>query len=242
MQIKIRPDDARMIQNNDWQQTNDWLAELRDGGAARPPGDGQSEPDGDGDPRPEARAGAEVDARAGVAARTVIDDQLQMPITSCQIGSHISWHADMAALGEAGTRARAIAADWRIDPVGRLACPRCQQTDPATGPPARSRYRTATWPSPGPPGWPGGPAAVPSAAPRPEAAVTPAARPPRLPARRSQYGIASTRLLRPCRRAGALIASQRLRSRGMVLDAARAWRGYGGRWHPPMPVSTARAW
>jgi len=106
MQIKIRPDDARMIQNNDGHQMNDWLAELRDGGAAGPPGDGQSEPDGDGDPRPEARAGAAAAARAGA---------------------------------EVGARAGAMA-------------------------------------------------------------------------------------------------------RGMVLDAARARRGYGGRWHPPMPVGMARAW
>ena len=55
----------------------------------------------------------------------------------CEMGSCISWHADPAALGEADTRARAIGAGWRIDAFGRLACPRCQQTDPgfwATGP------------------------------------------------------------------------------------------------------------
>jgi hypothetical protein len=39
-------------------------------------------------------------------------------------------HADPASLGEADARARAIYAGWRIDAVGRLACPRCQQTDP----------------------------------------------------------------------------------------------------------------
>ena len=48
----------------------------------------------------------------------------------CEMGSCISWHADPAALGEADTRARAIAAGWRIDALGRLACPRCQQSDP----------------------------------------------------------------------------------------------------------------
>ena len=45
----------------------------------------------------------------------------------CEMGSCISWHADPAALGEADTRARAIAAGWRIDALGRLACPQCQQ-------------------------------------------------------------------------------------------------------------------
>jgi hypothetical protein len=48
----------------------------------------------------------------------------------CEMGSCISWHADPAALGEADTRARAIGAGWRIDALGRLACPQCQQTDP----------------------------------------------------------------------------------------------------------------
>ena len=48
----------------------------------------------------------------------------------CEMGSCISWYADPAALGEADTRARAIAAGWRIDALGRLACPRCQQSDP----------------------------------------------------------------------------------------------------------------
>ena len=68
---------------------------------------------------------------------SVIGDQLRMPIMWCEMGSCISWHADPAALGEADTRARAIGAGWRIDALGRLACPRCQQTDPgfwATGP------------------------------------------------------------------------------------------------------------
>jgi hypothetical protein len=60
----------------------------------------------------------------------VIGDQLRMPIMWCEMGSCISWHADPAALGEADIRARAIEAGWRIDALGRLACPQCQQTDP----------------------------------------------------------------------------------------------------------------
>jgi len=46
------------------------------------------------------------------------------------MGCCISWHSDPAALGEGDARARALGADWRIDAFGRLACPRCQQTDP----------------------------------------------------------------------------------------------------------------
>ena len=72
-----------------------------------------------------------------MTGRAVIGDQLRMPVMWCEMGSCISRHADPAALGEADTRARAIGAGWRIDALGRLACPRCQQTDPgfwATGP------------------------------------------------------------------------------------------------------------
>ena len=65
-----------------------------------------------------------------MTGRAVIGDQLRMPVMWCEMGSCISWHADPAALGEADTRARAIGAGWRIDALGRLACPRCQQTDP----------------------------------------------------------------------------------------------------------------
>ena len=85
----------------------------------------------------EAAAHAEAPARAELTGRAVIGDQLRMPIMWCEIGSCISWFADSAALGETDTRARAIGAGWRIDAFGRLACPRCQQTDPgfwATGP------------------------------------------------------------------------------------------------------------
>jgi hypothetical protein len=105
-----------------------------------------------------------------MTGRAVIGDQLRMPIMWCEMGSCISWHADPAALGEADTRARAIGAGWRIDAFGRLACPRCQQTDPgfwATGPvvpwdrytavarAARAAGRgdgTAAWGSSGDPG------------------------------------------------------------------------------------------
>ena len=81
------------------------------------------------DARAEARARADAAARAGVTERAVIGDQLRMPVMWCEMGSCISWYTHPAALGEADTRARAIGAGWRIDALGRLACPRCQQTD-----------------------------------------------------------------------------------------------------------------
>ena len=80
----------------------------------------------------EARALVEgrVEPRAGADGRAVIGDELRIPIMWCEMGSCIAWYTDPAALGEADTRARAIAAGWRIDALGRLACPTCQQTDP----------------------------------------------------------------------------------------------------------------
>ena len=76
-----------------------------------------------------AGARAKVSARAETfPVRALIGDELRMPTTWCEMGSCISWHADGAALGEADNRARAISAGWRIDALGRMTCPRCQQT------------------------------------------------------------------------------------------------------------------
>jgi len=146
MKTRVRPDDASML------QLNDWLAALREDGRAEPPGDvGTEPPGGSTEPpadrvRPAASAagtltealsrGCGPAARSGVsrpvapaslseaAVRAVIGDQLRMPIMWCEMGSCISWHADPASLGEGDARVRAIGAGWRIDAFGRLACPR----------------------------------------------------------------------------------------------------------------------
>jgi hypothetical protein len=160
MKIKFRPDEASMLQNNGWfqvdkedgwSQVDDWLSKLRDDGPTEPASGSHAEPasgshakpasgshaesSGHGDPGP--GAPAETTAPAETAAsqpdatvRPVIGDQLRMPIMWCEMGSCISWYSDPAALGEGDTRARAISAGWRIDALGRLACPGCQQTDP----------------------------------------------------------------------------------------------------------------
>ena len=187
MKLKIWPEDASML------QMNDWLAELRED-AAEPSAAGQAEP-ASGGAWPEARTepaalaepasgGAWPEARTEPAAlaepaaptepatfteraipteratpthpavpaepaartdpavpsepaapseasvRPIIGDHLRMPTMWCEMGSCVSQHADPAALGEGDARARAIADGWRIDAFGRLACPRCQQTDP----------------------------------------------------------------------------------------------------------------
>jgi hypothetical protein len=144
MRIKIRPHDHGSAQEADLAQLDGWLAELRDDGHAG------SADDGNAGPLPAANPGQEASPgmlalkplspsslpslpmlpSAESAVRAVIGDQLRMPIMWCEMGSCISWRTDSAALGEADARARAIGAGWRIDAWGRLACPRCQQTDP----------------------------------------------------------------------------------------------------------------
>jgi hypothetical protein len=137
MKIKIRPHDPGVLDEADWLQMDGWLAKLRDDGRAGSAGDDHVQPAHGSDVRLEAlaqlvRAEAPACAEsAGSAVRAVIGDQLRMPVMWCEMGSCISWRTDPAALGEADARARAISAGWRIDALGRLACPRCQQTDPS---------------------------------------------------------------------------------------------------------------
>ncbi len=61
--------------------------------------------------------------------RALIGEELRTPIVWCELepGNCISWHADREALGVADVRARAITAGWRVDALGRLTCPQCQQ-------------------------------------------------------------------------------------------------------------------
>ena len=95
----------------------------------------------------QANARADVRGRVPITGRAVIGDELRMPITWCEMGFCISWHADPDALGEADIRARAIAAGWRVDALGRMACPRCQQSNGqfwATHPVRLRAWDTAT--------------------------------------------------------------------------------------------------
>src|SRR5215469_1545912 len=64
------------------------------------------------------------------SVQAVIGDELRMPAVWCELGSCISRFSDAAALGESDVRSRALAADWRQDALGRLACPSCVQRDP----------------------------------------------------------------------------------------------------------------
>jgi hypothetical protein len=127
-----------------------WIAQLRDEGSVTPGSDARpsggtaiDQPPDDGGAKweiavplrlqkglPPARGGF----RPGTAGLALIGDQLRIPIVWCEIAPCISHHTNPAALGEADIRARALSAGWRLDRLGRLTCPECQQSSPCFWP------------------------------------------------------------------------------------------------------------
>jgi hypothetical protein len=98
-------------------------------GGHPPPGFGSAEADG----APPPRAAPGPDPLTGPVPHTeraVIGDELRIPAVWCELTPCIARHLDPVALGEADARARAVAAGWRVDALGRLTCPTCQQRDP----------------------------------------------------------------------------------------------------------------
>ena len=63
--------------------------------------------------------------------RAIIGDEFRKPVLWCEFGSCTGRYTSQDALGERDLRARALAAGWSHDAVGRLACPSCVQRDPA---------------------------------------------------------------------------------------------------------------
>jgi len=140
--MKVRPGSKSELG-----EAQSWLDQLRgDAGEADMPGHqgppawtagqpaaapGDRRPPASGMPQPRA---APLTGRAREPgtppARPVIGDQLRLPMVWCQMGACIARHRDPQALGEADIRARAIAAGWRVDTLGQLACPACQQASP----------------------------------------------------------------------------------------------------------------
>ena len=57
--------------------------------------------------------------------RAIIGDDIRTPMLWCEFGSCIARYTSEHALSERDLRARALAAGWRYDVSGRLACPRC---------------------------------------------------------------------------------------------------------------------
>lgn len=100
--------------------------------AATPPADVQpaaAEPPAEVPPADQAYRRAHTSTGVEITERAAIGDELRIPIAWCEMGSCISHHEDPVALGEADIRARAIEMGWRVDALGRLACPKCQQSD-----------------------------------------------------------------------------------------------------------------
>jgi hypothetical protein len=136
-------------------QAMDWLGELREDDRAEPTLGGSGEPaaapavtappvpappvprvSDEDDPRQtdvdDPRQSDVDDPRKSdaITERAPIGDELRIPIAWCDMDACISYYDHPAALGEADIRTRAIAAGWRVDAVGRLACPQCQQSVP----------------------------------------------------------------------------------------------------------------
>jgi hypothetical protein len=77
---------------------------------------------------------APVLAAVPVTEAAVIGDELRLPVVWCEMPRCINFDHDRGSLGERDARDRAMAAGWRADALGRLACPPCQQS--------RGDYRT----------------------------------------------------------------------------------------------------
>jgi len=77
--------------------------------------------------------------------RAIIGDEIRIPFIWCEFGTCDATYMHPDALGERDLRARALAAGWRYDALGRRACPRCTQRDPTFWP--------ARPPAPVPAGW-----------------------------------------------------------------------------------------
>lgn len=115
-----------------------WLEQLREDGRPEPVFESGGEPATAGGPPADATArppstvsgSHEMRESVEIIERAPIGDALRIPIAWCEIDSCISHYSHPAALGEADIRARAIATGWRVDALGRLACPQCQRGGP----------------------------------------------------------------------------------------------------------------
>jgi hypothetical protein len=119
-----------------------WLDQLRADGHAEPVSRSDSEPAAASVPAtcppvdasarlPNTASGRhEMRESAEIIEPAPIGDALRIPIAWCEMGSCISHYEHPAALGEADIRARAIEAGWKVDALGRLACPQCQRSGP----------------------------------------------------------------------------------------------------------------
>jgi hypothetical protein len=101
-----------------------WAGRMADPAPARALADGDRQA-----PRPVVRFDPLVHPVA-ITGHCVIGDQIRVPAAWCALAGCGAAFADPAALGEADNRARAAAAGWATDALGRLVCPACQRARP----------------------------------------------------------------------------------------------------------------
>jgi hypothetical protein len=61
--------------------------------------------------------------------RAIIGDEFRKPVLWCEFGTCIGRYTSQDALDERDLRARALAAGWSYDGLGRVACPSCVRHD-----------------------------------------------------------------------------------------------------------------
>ena len=136
-----------------------WAGRIAERGLARPLAAASGTSAAAEAPRPDVRRDPLLDPLA-VTEHCVIGDQIRLPAARCDIVGCGAEFADLAALGEAHNRARALAAGWCVDACGQLVCPACQQHHGVTQPPVPGpEPDTGGGPTPAavPPGpWDGG--------------------------------------------------------------------------------------
>lgn len=107
-----------------------WTSRIAERGPARPPSAASGPPTA----TEAARRGDPLLDPLAVTEHCVIGDQIRLPAARCDIVGCGAEFADLAALGEAHNRARALAAGWAADECGRLVCPACQAHHGVTQP------------------------------------------------------------------------------------------------------------
>jgi hypothetical protein len=83
------------------------------------------------DQSPQPRAPRPPAMRRWRPMRGVIGDGNRTPMLWCEFGNCIHRYIDPTAASDRDLCNRAIAAGWRYDELGRLACPSCIRNDPA---------------------------------------------------------------------------------------------------------------
>jgi hypothetical protein len=78
--------------------------------------------------------------------RAILGDEIRVPGLWCEFGNCIGRYTHQAARGQHDLRARALAAGWRYDASGQLACPACAQHDPTFRSRRPPRPANQDWP------------------------------------------------------------------------------------------------